>query len=147
MASKRKADTAPSMYNMSMQEAYMFLVSDGVSKCLACFKILNTTKKFNLQRHYNTFHAKDYGHLEGEEREAEIQRLKNILLSDMTDVSKFITCGQKKSLYNFSQTFLLLNCIFIPRRNTQQTNLQFELVTTLLSRLPNHCAVSRKAIL
>lgn len=39
------------------------------------------TKKFNLQRYYNTPHAKDYGHVQDEEQKAEVQRLKNIPLT------------------------------------------------------------------
>ncbi|XP_043259019.1 general transcription factor II-I repeat domain-containing protein 2-like [Colletes gigas] len=73
-------------FNPSWEKAYFFTEHDHNVRCLVCLKSLNHVKKYNLQRHYNTFHAKQYSRFTGDERLAEIVRLKSKLMDAKEDV-------------------------------------------------------------
>ncbi|XP_076167256.1 general transcription factor II-I repeat domain-containing protein 2-like [Ptiloglossa arizonensis] len=78
--SKRQAASPVVYFNPSWEEAYLCTEHEGSAKCLVCLKSLNQLKKYNLQRHYNTYHAKEYARFTGDERFAEIIRLKSKLI-------------------------------------------------------------------
>ncbi|XP_043265181.1 general transcription factor II-I repeat domain-containing protein 2-like [Colletes gigas] len=77
---KRQAPNSISYFNPIWEVAYLCAEHEGSAKCLVCLKSLNQLKKYNLQRHYNSFHAKEYARLTGEERLTEIKRLKSKLI-------------------------------------------------------------------
>ncbi|XP_078041913.1 general transcription factor II-I repeat domain-containing protein 2-like isoform X1 [Augochlora pura] len=67
-------------FKPAWEEMYFFTDHRGTPKCLICRKVFNSLKKYNLQRHYNRYHEKDYGGYSREERFAEVDRLKCKLL-------------------------------------------------------------------
>ncbi|XP_078037668.1 general transcription factor II-I repeat domain-containing protein 2-like [Augochlora pura] len=88
MASTIKRHTVSSTvyFNPSWEEAYFFVEREGAAKCLLCHKSTNQFKKYNLQRHYNSFHAKAFAHYTPEERIAKLERLKYKLTDIDTDM-------------------------------------------------------------
>ncbi|XP_066992709.1 general transcription factor II-I repeat domain-containing protein 2 [Anabrus simplex] len=80
---QKRAHNPYSYFNPQWEELYMFVENDGLALCLICHKTLQVLKKFNVRRHYVIYHAKDYAHLEDEERTAVIAKLKeNLSLTD-----------------------------------------------------------------
>lgn len=72
---------------------------------MLCFKSLEVGKKYNIEKHYKTFHYKMYGHIFGEERSGVLTNLKQNFLNEFSwqepnDKDKSHSCS-------FNKTFLL----------------------------------------
>ncbi|XP_076296945.1 general transcription factor II-I repeat domain-containing protein 2-like [Lasioglossum baleicum] len=83
-------------FKPAWEEMYFFTEHRGTPKCLICRKVFNSLKKYNLQRHYNRYHAKDYAGYSREERFAELDRLKCKLL----DIEAVLLEEEEKVLVN-----------------------------------------------
>ncbi|XP_076684327.1 general transcription factor II-I repeat domain-containing protein 2-like isoform X2 [Andrena cerasifolii] len=106
-SSKRKAPHAIAPFKPSWEEAYLFTEHEGSIKCLACLKLFSCVKSYNLKRHYDANHAKDYANLKGEERLQVIQILKENIsqaennvpvideLSDFINKEEAVRCSYK----------------------------------------------------
>nr|XP_033332759.1 general transcription factor II-I repeat domain-containing protein 2-like [Megalopta genalis] len=83
---KRHTVTPTLCFNPLWEEAYFFVEREGAAKCLLCHMSTNQFKKYNLQRHYNSFHAKAFVHYTPEKRIAKLESLKYKLAEIDTDL-------------------------------------------------------------
>ncbi|PSN40552.1 hypothetical protein C0J52_10410 [Blattella germanica] len=63
-------------FNPTWEELYFCTEFEGGVRCLICLKKLHKVSKYNIRRHYLTFHAEEYKDLDQEKRITEIARLK-----------------------------------------------------------------------
>ncbi|CAK9824116.1 General transcription factor II-I repeat domain-containing protein 2B [Anthophora retusa] len=84
--SKRQATNSMVYFKPSWEEEFFFAEHDGAVKCLVCCKKLNQLKRYNLQRHYKTYHEAAHLNYSSTQRRAEIERLKMKLLKTERDL-------------------------------------------------------------
>ncbi|XP_076289655.1 general transcription factor II-I repeat domain-containing protein 2-like [Lasioglossum baleicum] len=80
--SKRPSQYSAIYFKASWEEDYFFIEFGDAAKCLLCRRQLNQLKKYNVQRHYKTYHEMDHISFTPEQRREKIQALKVQLLEE-----------------------------------------------------------------
>lgn len=81
-----KRSRTPSNFNTSWEVLYFFgenIFRDA--ECMICNKSMSVVTKYNVERHYSTYHKKDYISLEGDSRIAFVKDLREKFLSKIAE--------------------------------------------------------------
>ncbi|XP_076643381.1 general transcription factor II-I repeat domain-containing protein 2-like [Halictus rubicundus] len=84
-SSERPSPYSALHFKPSWEEDYFFVVHGDVAKCLLCQKQLNQVKKYNVQRHYKSYHEMDLISYTPEQRKEKLQALKMKILQKQED--------------------------------------------------------------
>ena len=76
---KRKIDEEHRAFNEKWEIKYFFIENKRKPICLICNESIAVCKEYNLKRHYETQHSKDYAHLSEEIRKNKLLELKENL--------------------------------------------------------------------
>ena len=77
--SKRKAASAGLQFDESWKGLYFLSQRNEEIHCLVCHKMLPSKRMYDLKRHYNACHFKEYGNVSGDDRLKAIERLKRTI--------------------------------------------------------------------
>ncbi|XP_067014849.1 uncharacterized protein [Anabrus simplex] len=70
------SSSAHQLFKNDWEGKFLFTEINGMARCLKCHKVLVHVKKYNLKRHYDSYHAKEFDKYNVERRAAHIFRLK-----------------------------------------------------------------------
>ena len=75
-AKRRKVDSECRVFNDDWTEKYLFVEHNESAKCLICSLCISSKKVYNLKRHYETTHNKEYDIYIGQSRMDKFKKMK-----------------------------------------------------------------------
>ena len=69
---KRKVEDELRVFQTRWTESYFFIEFNNTPICLICNESISVLKEYNVKRHYETKHAKEYITIQGEFRKDKI---------------------------------------------------------------------------
>lgn len=85
---KRKIDQEGRKFNQEWTWRYFFIENASKCLCLVCRESLAAPKEYNVRRHYETKHARDFSALSDSERKTKSEDLKRKLLAEQSIFTK-----------------------------------------------------------